>query len=463
MTRVELPGPRSGRSAGRESGAVHAERDQHMDRRPRTRRGWSIPGPRSRALDALGAEIHDARGARRDRPDPRPRRPRRGGRRDPRAVPGAPLAAARGDGRRRARRRGARSGPSRRSRRPATRRTTSRSSPERVAFTGDAVLGEGACSCSRPGRAGRRTSRASRRLRERRPGGAAARPRPPVGDPAPSSTSTSRTGSIASGGWSPRSTRAAHAGRAARRGLGRRAGRAAARGRGTLAAHLDKLAAREGCRRRRAACGRSAPMLSSRGAKPAAPARSCGPSRRPAASRRIASARVEDLPQRVGDPAHRAPRDGRVVAAELLGDVDQPAGVDDEVGRPQDAPRRQQRRRPSSASWLLAAPAIDRGSAGAAPSRRRGRRRARTARARRPRCPARASGATQRAPSCSASARLRGSTSETSSFAPARVQRWRSREPTCPRPITQTRPAAQRALEPKRSQQARIATRRRAR
>src|ERR1700722_3685922 len=110
----------------------------------------------------------------------------------------------------------------------------------------------------------------------------------------------------------------------------------------------------------------------------------------------------------------------------------------------------------SDASWLLAAPAITaqrragtETSSSTPPSAHGASTSTRAVNAER--------GVAQRAPSAVATARFDGSTSDSTSFAPARAQRRATRAPTWPSPITHTERPSNESEPNARRQQARIA------
>ena len=235
----------------------------------------------------------------------------------------------------------------------------------------------------------------------------------------------------------------------------------------TLAAHLDKLDARAGCP---TAC--SAPTDVS-GVRPSRErlrrrAPGAGAVARPAdaravhrrCQRRMPAASARSKISRSVSPIPRTRRRATagVVAADLLGDVDQAAGIGDEVRRPEDPARAEPRRRcarrragcwprPRSPGSAAAATVVvvEQAAERARDEHVDGGR------------PAPRSGVVQLAPSWSASARLRSSTSATSSRAPARAQRLATREPTCPSPSTQMLRPRSEPSPNARSQAARIA------
>ena len=179
--------------------------------------------------------------------------------------------------------------------------------------------------------------------------------------------------------------RQAHRRRAARRGVGRRAHGAPAGG-DRHARRPPRQAGRRGPPARRAS---SARRCGSQGVTPTA-ARAPGPSRPPAGCASPASARSK-ISSRIS-PIRRTRRRAAagVVPVKLLRDVDDPARVGHEVGRPQDVPRRQQIGHRVAGQLVVGRAGDDPGSAAAGPSRGRGCRPARTARPRRPRPRARA-------------------------------------------------------------------------
>ena len=151
--------------------------------------------------------------------------------------------------------------------------------------------------------------------------------------------------------------------------------------------------------------------------------------------RHAAGRRVVDRAQGVADAADALARQPRVVAAglELDGDVDDAAGVGDEVRRPQHAVAREQIGDRLIGEWLLAAPATTGAcsagtdsSSSTAPSAHGARTSTGASSA--------FSGLSQRAPSRAASSRLRASMSETTSLAPRRARSRARRRPTAPSP-----------------------------